>query len=75
MTVADAIRRDRPWRECRVRRGADLGAFAGVAMAQAMFGSRCSRSPQGRAGLPQVFAETVATFGLLAVIFPRGADR
>jgi len=46
-----------------------LGAFAGVAVAHAMFGEQLfSASVHERSGAAQVFSEFVATFGLLAVI-------
>ncbi len=46
-----------------------LGAFAGVACANAMFGEPLfTWSQHIRAGLPQAFSEVVATFGLLGVI-------
>ena len=47
-----------------------LGAFAGVALAHAMFIEPLySWSQHARAGLPQVLSEAVATFGLLSVIW------
>ncbi len=46
-----------------------LGAFAGVAVAHAMFGEPLlMASTHVRAGASQVFSEFVATFGLLSVI-------
>jgi glycerol uptake facilitator-like aquaporin len=46
-----------------------LGAFAGVACADAMFAEPLfAWSQHVRAGLPQAFSEVVATFGLLGVI-------
>ena len=71
VTLADAILRNRAWREVPAYIAAQiLGAFAGVAAAQAMFGEPLfAISHKVRAGLPQVFAEAVATFGLMAVIF------
>jgi glycerol uptake facilitator-like aquaporin len=46
-----------------------VGAFAGVAAADLMFGQPAfTWSTHVRAGLPQAFSESVATFGLLAVI-------
>jgi glycerol uptake facilitator-like aquaporin len=78
VTLADAIRRNRPWRDAPAYVAAQVvGAFAGVAAAQAMFGEPVfAISQKVRAGLPNVFAEAVATFGLLAVIFfsRRGAE-
>ena len=71
VTLADALLRNRPWREVPAYIAAQvLGAFAGVATAQVMFGEPLfAISHKVRVGLPQVFAEAVATFGLLAVIF------
>ena len=46
-----------------------LGAFAGVAAANVMFGEPAFAASQHvRAGLPQAFSEAIATFGLLVVI-------
>ncbi len=46
-----------------------LGAFAGVAAANVMFGEPVyAWSQHARAGLPQAFSEVVATFGLLVVV-------
>jgi glycerol uptake facilitator-like aquaporin len=71
VTAAEAILGRRPWREVPAYVAAQLaGAFAGVAAASAMFGEpvfALARKPRG--GAPLVFAEAVATFGLLAVIF------
>jgi glycerol uptake facilitator-like aquaporin len=71
VTLADVLLRDRPWREVPAYVVAQtIGAFMGVAVAQAMFGEPLfAISHKARAGLPQVFSEAVATFGLLAVIF------
>ncbi len=71
VTVADAILRDRRWREVPPYVAAQIvGAFAGVGIAQAMFGEPLfAISSKARAGLAQVLAESVATFGLLTVIF------
>jgi glycerol uptake facilitator-like aquaporin len=45
------------------------GAFAGVAAADLMFGEPAfTWSTHVRAGLPQAFSESIATFGLLAVM-------
>jgi glycerol uptake facilitator-like aquaporin len=50
-----------------------LGAFAGVAAAHIMFGEPLfSLSLKARHGLPQLFSELVATFGLLAVVLGCG---
>jgi glycerol uptake facilitator-like aquaporin len=71
VTVADALLHGRPWREVPPYIVAQtVGAFAGVAMAQAMFGEPLfTVSQKVRAGRPEAFSEFVATFGLLAVIF------
>lgn len=46
-----------------------IGALLGVAAAHAMFDlSLIQLSAKGRAGLPQTWAELVATFGLVAVV-------
>jgi glycerol uptake facilitator-like aquaporin len=53
-----------------------LGAFSGVAAADVMFGEPAfTWSTHVRAGLPQAFSETIATFGLLAVIAGRSRRR
>ena len=47
-----------------------VGALVGVAVADVMFGEPVFAASQHvRAGLPQVLSETVATFGLLSVIW------
>jgi len=47
-----------------------LGAFVGVACAHLMFGLPLfSASQHARSGIPQVFSELVATFGLMSVIW------
>jgi glycerol uptake facilitator-like aquaporin len=71
VTLTDAILGGRPWRELPLYAAAQLlGALVGVAAAEAMFASPLFElSRKSRAGLPQVFAEAVATFGLLAVVF------
>lgn len=71
VTFADAWLRRRPWREVPAYIGAQtIGALAGVAAAEAMFGAPVfALSEKARSGLPQAFAEAIATFGLLTVIF------
>ncbi|HEX8141021.1 MAG TPA: MIP/aquaporin family protein [Pyrinomonadaceae bacterium] len=71
VTLADAWQGDMPWREVPVYVGAQyLGAFAGVATANLMFELPLfSASQHERSGPAQLFAEFVATFGLLAVIW------
>ena len=75
VTFADAWLGRRPWREVPAYACAQtLGALAGVAAAEAMFEAPVfALSERARSGLPQAFAEAVATFGLLTVIF--GASR
>jgi len=47
-----------------------LGAYIGVACAHLMFGLPLfSASQHARSGIPQVFSEFVATFGLVSVIW------
>lgn len=77
VTVVDAVLHGLPWRDVASYVVAQTaGALAGVAVAEAMFGEplyALSRKP--RAGAAQIFAELVATFGLLAVVFlPRRAS-
>jgi glycerol uptake facilitator-like aquaporin len=71
VTLADAWQRGLPWREAPVYIAAQLsGAFAGVALAHAMFGLPIfAASTHVRAGTPQLLAEVVATFGLLVTIW------
>lgn len=70
VTFADAAGRGLPGSEVPGYVAAQLaGAFAGVATADAMFGEPLfAASAHARSGLPQVFSEAVATFGLLIVI-------
>ncbi len=71
VTLADAWQGGLPWREVPAYLVAQvLGAFAGVAAAHAMFDLPLFFASQHeRAGLPQLWSEFVATFGLLAVIW------
>jgi len=71
VTLADAWRGGMAWRHVPAYVGAQLaGACAGVAAANAMFGLPLFFvSHRVRGGAPQWFAEFVATFGLLAVIW------
>lgn len=71
VTLADAALRGLPWREVPGYIGAQvLGAFAGVAVAHLMFSEPVfAASLKARSGMPQMFSEFVATFGLLAVIW------
>ncbi len=70
VTLADASQGRLPWRDVSLYVFAQvLGAFAGVALADAMFGEPVfAASRHARAGLPQLLGEFVATFGLLGVI-------
>lgn len=71
VSLADAVRGGLPWREVPVYVGAQVaGAIAGVAAANTMFGlPLLFTSHHARSGPAQWFAELVATFGLLVVIW------
>jgi len=71
VTLADASQHGIPWREVPGYVIAQtLGAYIGVACAHLMFGLQLfSASQHARAGMPQVFSEFVATFGLMSVIW------
>jgi len=71
VSVADAMRGGLPWNELPVYAGAQIaGAVAGVAAANVMFGLPVFfASHHARTGPAQWFAEFVATFGLLTVIW------
>jgi glycerol uptake facilitator-like aquaporin len=71
VTLADASQRGMPWRETPFYISAQvIGAFAGVAAANIMFGQPVFfASRHARAGGAQLFSEFVATFGLLTVIW------
>jgi glycerol uptake facilitator-like aquaporin len=71
VTLADASQRGIPWREVPGYLIAQIaGAHVGVACAHLMFGLPLfSASRHDRSGVPQVFSEFVATFGLLSVIW------
>jgi glycerol uptake facilitator-like aquaporin len=71
VTVADAALGGLRWKAVPGYLAAQVGgAFAGVALAHAMFGLPIFfASRHARAGLPQMLGEFVATFGLLAVIW------
>jgi glycerol uptake facilitator-like aquaporin len=71
VSLADALRHGLPWRELPVYVSAQLaGALIGVAAAHAMFGLPAFfASHHARSGPAQWFAEFVATFGLLVVIW------
>jgi glycerol uptake facilitator-like aquaporin len=74
VTLALAIRGDHAWRDVPAYLIAQvIGAIVGVWIAHAMFAMPIvETSTKVRAGLPQMFSECVATFGLLVVVL-RGA--
>jgi glycerol uptake facilitator-like aquaporin len=71
VSLADAMRGGLSWRELPLCVGAQiLGAVAGVAAANAMFGLPAVLiSHRARAGPALAFSEFLATFGLLLVIW------
>jgi glycerol uptake facilitator-like aquaporin len=71
VSLGDALRGGLPWREVPVYVGAQVaGAIAGVAAANTMFGlPLLFTSHHERSGPAQWFAELVATFGLLVIIW------
>src|SRR6202142_4156086 len=71
VTIADASLGGISWREVPVYLTAQIvGAFAGVAAADLMFGLPIFfASRHERSGPAQLFSEFIATFGLLAVIW------
>ena len=71
VTLSAASQNELPWREVPGYIVAQLsGAFAGVAIANIMFGlPMFFASKHERSGLAQAFSEFVATFGLVAVIW------
>jgi glycerol uptake facilitator-like aquaporin len=71
VTLAMAFANDFYWRRVPAYMAAQfLGAFAGVAVAHAMFGLAVfSVSLHPRSGATQLFSEFVATFGLLVAIW------
>jgi glycerol uptake facilitator-like aquaporin len=71
VTLADASQRGIAWRDVPGYILAQVaGAFAGVAIANVMFGEPIFFSSRhARNGAAQLFSEFVATFGLLAVIW------
>jgi glycerol uptake facilitator-like aquaporin len=70
VSVAEAMWGRLAWREVPLYAVAQVvGAFAGVAAAHLMFEHELfSASRHARAGLPQMWSEFVATFGLICVI-------
>jgi len=77
VSVAEAIWGRLAWREVPLYAVVQVaGAFAGVAAAHLMFGHELySASQHVRAGLPQVWSEFVATFGLICVILGTARTR
>lgn len=71
VTLVDAIEGGIKWRDVPVYIGAQImGAFVGVAAAHLMFGEPVfSASRHARHGGAQLLSESIATFGLLAVIW------
>jgi glycerol uptake facilitator-like aquaporin len=71
VTLADASQGGLPWRDVPAYITAQVvGAFAGVAAANVMFGEPLfAASRHARAGSGQIFSEFVATFGLVSVIW------
>ncbi|TSA21906.1 MAG: aquaporin family protein [Betaproteobacteria bacterium] len=71
VSLADAWMGGLPWRHLPAYVAAQVvGAFAGVAAAHGMFDLPVFFASQHeRAGLPQLWSEFIATFGLLAVIW------
>jgi glycerol uptake facilitator-like aquaporin len=71
VSFADASQHGLRWSDAFGYAGAQLvGAFAGVALAEAMFAEPIyAMSSHARAGSAQALSEGVATFGLLAVIW------
>ncbi|HLL16388.1 MAG TPA: MIP/aquaporin family protein [Pyrinomonadaceae bacterium] len=71
VTLADASQGGLAWRDVPAYLAAQIaGAFAGVAAAHLMFGEPLfSASRHARGGGAQMFAEALATFGLLSVIW------
>ncbi len=77
VTIADAARGGRPWREVPPYVIAQVvGAFAGVAMANLMFDLPAfTASRHVRSGVGPLAGELTATFGLLSVICGCGRAR
>jgi glycerol uptake facilitator-like aquaporin len=71
VTLGEAVRGARPWREVVPYAGGQIaGGIMGVGLANVMFGKPVFfASRHVRAGWPELLAESVATFGLLFVIF------
>ncbi|MCU1311317.1 MAG: family channel protein [Candidatus Angelobacter sp.] len=71
VTIADALERGLAWKETpHYLIGQILGGIGGSIIAHLMFGlPLISFSRHARTGLPQMFSEFVATFGLVSVIW------
>lgn len=71
VTLADAMQGGIAWREAPAYMGAQvIGAFTGVAAAHLMFGLPLFfASHHVRSGGAQLWSESIATFGLLSVIW------
>jgi glycerol uptake facilitator-like aquaporin len=71
VTLADAIQGGIAWREVPGYVTAQIvGAFAGVAAAHLMFGLPLFfASHHARSGIPRLWSEFIATFGLLLIIW------
>jgi len=71
VTLSLATRGDMSWRQVAGHiAGQFIGAFLGVGVAHGMFGLPLFfASHHARSGVPQLFSEAVATFGLLAVVW------
>jgi glycerol uptake facilitator-like aquaporin len=70
VSIAEAIQGRLPWQDVPPYVAAQIvGAFAGVAAAHLMFNEPLFFASQHiREGLPQIWSECVATFGLLVII-------
>ena len=77
VSIAMAVRGDHAWRDVPGYLVAQIvGAIIGVFAVHAMFGMRIVEiSTKSRPGLPLMFAEAVATFGLLTVVLRGSRDR
>lgn len=77
VTLMEAVSGRFSWREVAGYLLAQTaGAFAGVALANLMFGEPVfALSHHARSGAPQLLSELVATFGLLTVIWSTGKYR
>jgi glycerol uptake facilitator-like aquaporin len=71
VTLSDAWQAGLAWKDVPAYLGAQvLGAFVGVAVADAMFAEPVfSLSQHARDGMPQLLSEFVATFGLVSVVW------